>query len=67
MGRREGSEIAFLASALVMALAVILIFGFIAWTAAPVLAKEGFGFITGTVWDYETRPVRHPDLSSWGP
>ena len=54
MGRRERSEIAFLASALAMGLAVVLIFGFIAWTAAPVLEKEGPGFLTGTVWDYDT-------------
>jgi len=54
MNLRDGPRIAFLASALAMALSVILIFGFIAWTAAPVLVKEGFGFITGSVWDYDT-------------
>jgi len=54
MRRRDGPELAFLGSAVGMALIVIAIFGFIAWTAAPVLAQQGFGFITGTVWDYET-------------
>jgi len=54
MRSRDGPEIAFLGSAVVLALVVLLIFGFIAWTAAPVLGKEGFGFITGTVWNYQT-------------
>ena len=54
MRSRGGPELAFLGSAVGMAFAVILIFGFIAWTAAPVLAKEGFGFITGSVWNYDT-------------
>ena len=54
MNLRDGPKIVFLATALAMALSVLLIFGFIAWTAAPVLVKEGFGFITGNVWDYET-------------
>jgi len=54
MDHPDVPRILFLSSAVAMALLVILIFGFIAWTAAPVLVKEGPGFITGTVWNYST-------------
>jgi phosphate transport system permease protein len=43
----------FLLITLISAFSVIFIIGFIAWTAAPVLEKEGIGFLTGTVWNYE--------------
>jgi phosphate transport system permease protein len=42
----------FLFSALATAFIVFAIIGFILMTAAPVLIKEGFGFIFGTTWDY---------------
>lgn len=45
-------KIAFLTSAVLSAAFVFLIFGFIFHTAAPVLAKEGLGFLTGTTWSY---------------
>lgn len=35
-------------------LIVILMFGFIFWTAIPVFRLEGPGFILGTVWNYNT-------------
>jgi len=54
MDRPDTPKVLFLSSAITMALLVIIIFGFIAWTAAPVLVKEGSGFITGTIWDYDT-------------
>jgi len=38
----------------ISALAVIVIIGFLLYTAFPVLGISGFGFITGTVWDYNT-------------
>lgn len=44
----------FLFAASFTALFFILIIGFLVYTAAPVLQMEGFHFITGTVWDYET-------------
>lgn len=44
----------FLSSAAVSALVVLLIFGFIFLTAAPVFEKEGVGFLTGTTWNYST-------------
>lgn len=44
----------FLVSALFTGLIVILIFGFIFHTAAPVLMKEGLGFLTGNEWNYDT-------------
>jgi len=47
----EGSF--FLLITLISALSVLFIIGFIFWTAAPVLEKEGIGFLTGTVWNYE--------------
>lgn len=43
----------FFISALVSGLIVVLIFGFIFHTAAPVLMKEGFGFLIGTEWNYD--------------
>jgi phosphate transport system permease protein len=54
MDLREAPKFLFLASAALMALLVLLIFGFITRAAAPVLVKEGFGFVTGSVWDYDT-------------
>ncbi|WP_214020367.1 phosphate ABC transporter permease subunit PstC [Methanoculleus sp.] len=44
----------FLSSAVISALIVILVFGFIFFTAVPVFEKEGVGFLTGTTWNYET-------------
>lgn len=45
-------KIAFFTAAVISAAFVFLIFGFIFYTAAPVLAKEGIGFLTGTTWSY---------------
>ncbi|MBN1194207.1 MAG: phosphate ABC transporter permease subunit PstC [Methanomicrobiaceae archaeon] len=45
-------KIGFLAVSMLSILSVFLIFGFIFHTAAPVLAKEGFSFLTGTTWSY---------------
>ena len=36
------------------ALLVFLMIAFLIYTAAPVLKTSGIGFITGTVWDYDT-------------
>ncbi|MDK2989295.1 MAG: phosphate transport system permease protein [Methanoculleus sp.] len=47
-------KLVFLSSAVLTAALVFLVFGFIFYTAAPVLAKEGVGFITGTEWNYQT-------------
>jgi len=44
----------FLCSAAVTGLIVILMFGFIFWTAIPVFCLEGPGFILNSVWDYST-------------
>lgn len=44
----------FQASTILVVLSVFLIFGFLLMTAAPVLEKEGIGFITGTEWNYKT-------------
>lgn len=52
--RFDTPRYACLACALITAALVILLFSFLLLTAAPVLQKEGFSFITGTVWDYET-------------
>lgn len=46
-------KIVLLAVTLLSVLSVFLIFGFIFHTAAPVLVKEGPGFLTGTTWSYE--------------
>lgn len=43
----------FLAASVVTACIVIFVIGFVFYTAAPVLGKEGFGFVTGTHWDYD--------------
>lgn len=42
------------AATVATAASVFLIFGFIFATAAPVLEKEGIGFLTGTEWNYYT-------------
>jgi phosphate transport system permease protein len=47
-------KIVFFSSAVLTTLLVIFLLGFILFTAAPVLIKEGFGFITSPVWNYET-------------
>jgi phosphate transport system permease protein len=53
MSRRyDIPRLLFLSSAAVSTLVVLLIFGFIFLTAAPVFEKEGVGFITGTTWSY---------------
>jgi phosphate transport system permease protein len=44
----------FLTSAIVAGLVVILMFGFIFWTAIPVFRLEGLGFIFGNNWNYNT-------------
>ncbi|MDK2974056.1 MAG: phosphate transport system permease protein [Methanofollis sp.] len=44
----------FLFSAASMAAVALLMFVFIFATAAPVMVREGIGFITGTVWSYDT-------------
>jgi phosphate transport system permease protein len=43
----------FLAASVVTACIVIFIIGFVFYTAAPVLGKEGFGFVTGSTWSYD--------------
>ncbi|WP_292728152.1 phosphate ABC transporter permease subunit PstC [Methanoculleus sp.] len=45
-------HVVFLGTAVITGFFVFLIVGFIFYTAAPVLAKEGLGFITGTEWSY---------------
>jgi|WetSurMetagenome_2_1015567.scaffolds.fasta_scaffold23490_2 phosphate transport system permease protein len=45
-------ESLFFACAAISAVIVILIFGFIFWTALPVFQKEGIRFVIGTHWDY---------------
>jgi len=47
-------RIIFFGIAGISASAVILIVGFLLYTAAPALQASGTGFITGTVWDYDT-------------
>ncbi|WP_407356165.1 phosphate ABC transporter permease subunit PstC [Methanolobus sp. WCC5] len=42
----------FLLCSITTAIATILFVGFIFYTAYPVFAREGLGFITGSVWDY---------------
>lgn len=50
----DSTKYLFLASALLCVFCVLFILGFIFYTAAPVLGQQGFGFITGTTWDYST-------------
>jgi len=52
--RFDAPQYVFLACGLITAALVIIVFGFILLTAAPVLQKERISFITGTIWDYET-------------
>jgi len=47
-------EIVIFGIAGITACSVLLIMGFIGATAAPVLMKEGLGFLTGTVWNFES-------------
>ena len=47
-------HLVFLGSAAVTGLLVILMFGFIFWTAIPVFRLEGPGFILNSVWNYST-------------
>lgn len=42
----------FFISTALTAFIVIFLIGFVFYTAAPVLGKEGPGFVTGTNWDY---------------
>lgn len=51
---RDIQHLLFLTSAIVTGLIVILMFGFIFWSAIPVFRLEGPGFIFGTVWNYST-------------
>lgn len=44
----------FFLTAVFSSLVIILIVGFLVSIAAPVLLKEGTGFVTGTVWNYDT-------------
>ena len=50
---RDTPHLFFLSSAIVTGLIVILMFGFIFWTAIPVFRLEGPNFILGTVWNYQ--------------
>ena len=47
-------HLVFLGSAAVTGLIVVLMFGFIFWTAIPVFLHEGPGFILNSVWNYDT-------------
>ena len=47
-------HLVFLGSAVATGLIVILMFGFIFWTAIPVFRLEGPGFILNSVWNYNT-------------
>jgi phosphate transport system permease protein len=47
-------QLVFLCSAVVTGLIVILMFGFIFWTAIPVFRHEGLGFLFNSVWNYST-------------
>ena len=42
----------FLSCAIITGVIVILMFGFIFWTAIPVFRQEGINYILGSVWDY---------------
>lgn len=53
-GNRGVPGYLFLSSAVLLATSVVIIIGFIFMTAAPVFGLEGIGFITGTVWNYDT-------------
>ena len=50
--RKDLPHLFFLSCAAVTGLVVILMFGFIFWTAIPIFRLEGPGFILNTVWDY---------------
>lgn len=50
----DSAHFVFLCSAVATALIVILMFGFIFWTAIPVFRLEGLYFIFGSVWNYQT-------------
>jgi phosphate transport system permease protein len=43
----------FLASTVLTGFIVVFLIGFVFYTAAPVLGKEGLGFLTGTEWSYD--------------
>lgn len=53
-GKSDYHEFLFLFCSVVTALSVIVIVGFIFYTAAPALAHEGLGIIFGSIWDYST-------------
>jgi phosphate transport system permease protein len=53
-GRPDIHKFLFLFCSAVTALIVIIIIGFMLYTAAPVLEHEGLGFIFGSTWDYTT-------------
>jgi phosphate transport system permease protein len=53
-GKPDIHKVLFLFCSLATALSVIIIVGFILFTAAPVLEQEGLGFIFGSTWNYET-------------
>jgi phosphate transport system permease protein len=53
-GKPDIHRFLFLSCAIVTALSVIAITGYILITAAPVLGHEGFGFVFGSTWDYNT-------------
>lgn len=44
----------FLFCTILTAFMVFVVLGFLLWIGYPVLAKEGFGFLTGTTFSYET-------------
>ena len=45
-------KVLFLSCSMVTVLSVIVIVGYILFAAAPVLGREGLGFIFGSTWDY---------------
>ena len=55
-GARKKSDpgILFLSCALITAFIIVFMVGYIFYEAAPVLMKEGIGFVINTEWNYET-------------
>ena len=53
MNRRPDiHQLLFLSCSIITALSVVVLVGYILFTAAPVLEHEGLGFIFGSTWDY---------------
>jgi phosphate transport system permease protein len=53
-GKIDAPKYVFLGCGCITATVVLLVFGFLCLTAAPVLQKEGISFVTGTIWNYDT-------------